>query len=145
MAPQIATHVVGWMVLQRPDGAVLLARRSDVSYGASLWGLPGGHAERAESWADAAIRETAEEVGVVVDPADLVPIGVTRYVDGDLHGVDCFFISRRWQGQPSPVSECSQVGWFDPAALPEDSLPWLAAALDRHLVRGIWLDELFGS
>lgn len=142
MGLTIDTHLCGWMVLRRPDGAVLLARRSAVTYGEGLWGLPGGHAERTESWAQAAVRETREEVGVVVEAADLQPLGVQRYVDGDVHGVDGFFASTRWQGEPSPVSECSEVGWFDPAALPADALPWLARSLDLLLVRATWLDEL---
>ncbi len=141
-AQEIGTHVCGWLLLRRPDGAVLLARRSGVTYGEGLWGLPGGHAERAESWALAAVRETLEEVGVVVDPADVVPLGVQRYLDGDMHGIDAFFSSIRWQGEPSPVSECSEVAWFDPAALPADALPWLARSLDLLLVQQVWLDEL---
>ncbi|HEX8497260.1 MAG TPA: NUDIX domain-containing protein [Actinomycetales bacterium] len=138
----IRTHLCGWMVLRRSDGAVLLARRSGVTYGEGLWGLPGGHAERTESWAAAAVRETLEEVGVTVDPADLERLGVQRYVDGALHGVDAFFASTRWHGEPSPVSECSEVGWFQPDALPADALPWLARSLDLHLLRRVWLDEL---
>ena len=105
--PTVATHLCGWLVLQRQDGAVLLARRSGVVYGDGLWGLPGGHAERSESWALAAARETLEEVGVVVAADALVPLGIQRYVDGDLHGVDAFFLATRWQGEPSAVSECS--------------------------------------
>ena len=138
----IRTHLCGWMVLRRSDGAVLLARRSGVTYGEGLWGLPGGHAGRTESWAQAAIRETHEEVGVAVDPVDIQPLGVQRYVDGEVHGVDAFFATTRWHGVPSPVSECSEVGWFHTEALPPDALPWLARSLDLLLLRGVWLDEL---
>lgn len=141
--PTVATHLCGWLVLQRQDGAVLLARRSGVVYGDGLWGLPGGHAERSESWALAAARETLEEVGVVVAADALVPLGIQRYVDGDLHGVDAFFLATRWQGEPSAVSECSEVAWYDPQALPDDALPWLANSLEKHLLHRVWLDELF--
>lgn len=139
----ISSHLCGWMVLRRPDGAVLLARRSGVTFGDGLWGLPGGHAERGESWAHAAARETLEEVGLAVAPSDLVPLGVQRYLDGQTHGVDAYFLATRWTGEPAPVSECSEVGWFDPAELPQDSLPWLARTLDIHLMQRIWLDEVF--
>jgi 8-oxo-dGTP diphosphatase len=136
-------HLCGWMVLRRDDGAVLLARRSGVVYADGLWGLPGGHAGPTESWAAAAVRETAEEVGVAVDPADLTPLGIARYVDGPFAGVDAFFAASRWRGEPAPVSECSEVAWFDPAALPDDALPWLARSLRIHLLQRVWLDELF--
>jgi len=135
-------HLCAWVVLERPDGSVLLARRSGVSYGDGLWGLPGGHAERTESWVAAAARETREEVGVEVDPGDLDPVGIQRYLDGDAYGVDAFFRARRWRGVPRPVSECSQVGWFALDALPDDSLDWLAPTLAQHLTRGGWFAEM---
>ncbi|GAA4354782.1 bifunctional GNAT family N-acetyltransferase/NUDIX hydrolase [Angustibacter luteus] len=133
-------HLVAWAVLQRADGWVLLGRRAGVTYGNGLWGLPGGHVEDHESMAEAAAREVAEEVGLVVAPSDLTPIGVTRYVDGAMRGTSFFFRARRWQGDPAAVSECSAVDWFDPERLPDDALPWLAATLGRHL-SGDWLDD----
>jgi 8-oxo-dGTP diphosphatase len=41
------------------------------------------------------------------------------------------------------VAECSEVGWFDPADLPADALPWLAHSLQVHLLQRVWLDEVF--
>jgi 8-oxo-dGTP diphosphatase len=129
----VSTHICSWTVLERADGSVLLARRSGVSYGDGLWGLPGGHAARRESWAHAAARELLEEVGVTVTVDDLSPLGVQRYVDGETHGVDAYFRATNWLGEPSAVSECSEVAWFDVRELPDDALPWLARTLDIHL------------
>ena len=140
-AAAVATHLVGWLVLRRPDGRVLLGRRSGVTYAAGLWGLPGGHAERGETWAAAAVRETREEVGLIVREDDLVPLGVSRYDDGGQQGVDVFFLTERWQGVPEPLAECSEVGWFDPDDLPPDALPWLGHALRTHLRDRTWLDD----
>jgi len=134
-------HLCAWLVLERADGRILLGRRSGVHYGEGLWGLPGGHAEAAESWVAAAVRDTREEVGVDVRPGDLEPVGVQRYRDGDAHGVDVFFRTRRWSGTPAAVSECSEVGWFAPGELPADSLDWLADVLAQHLTRGEWFGE----
>ena len=141
----VSTHICGWIVLQRPDRSVLLARRSGVLYGDGLWGLPGGHAGRRESWADAAAREVLEEVGVTVAADDLSPLGVQRYLDGETHGVDAYFLATSWLGEPSAVSECSEVAWFDVRELPDDALPWLARTLDVHLTQGVWLDEAFAD
>lgn len=138
----MSTHLVAWAVVQRPDGAVLLARRSGVRYGSGLWGLPGGHVDHGESLAAAAARELHEEVGLRVAVGSLEPLGVTRYVDGDVRGCDFFFRAAMWAGEPTPVAECSQVGWFAVQDLPADSLPWLAASLSEHLAAGTWFRDV---
>jgi 8-oxo-dGTP diphosphatase len=58
-----------------------------------------------------------------------------------MQGVDAFFLATAWQGVPEPLEECSEVGWFDPAALPPDTLPWLGHALRTHLLDGTRLDD----
>ncbi len=123
---------------------MLLGRRTG-SYGTGLWGLPGGHAEDTETLAQAAARETMEEVGLSVDAQALTLLGMSRYVDAGVRGADFFFRATDWQGEARAVSECSEVGWFDPFQLPADALPWLAGTLERQLGRepggGDWLTE----
>ena len=144
--PATPFHLVAWVVLKR-ENRVLLARRSNVSYGNGLWGLPGGHVEDHETLAQAAAREAYEEVGVRLDPQALISLGLTRYVDSSgpetVRGLDAFFLASEWQGEPRPVSECSEVGWFLPAALPPDALPWLGKVMDAHLTRRTAFQEDF--
>ncbi|MFD1730889.1 hypothetical protein ACFSC4_07030 [Deinococcus malanensis] len=63
---------------------------------------------------------------------------------GEAHGVDFLFVARIWEGEPAPLENTSEVGWFHPGALPPDSLPWLADVLDTHLRAGVWLSEQLG-
>lgn len=140
-------HLVSWLILRRSDGLVLLGRRTG-SYGTGLWGLPGGHVEDHETLAEAAARETLEEVGVHTDAARLLALGASRYVDHDVRGADFFFLATEWQGEPAPLSECSEVAWLDPASLPPDVLPWLPQLLAHVLQRTAsdqgWLTETLG-
>jgi len=135
--PATPFHLVAWAILQRPDERILLARRSNVSYGNGLWGLPGGHVEDNETVAEAAAREVLEEVGVRLDAALLTLLGMTRYVDHTgaeiVRGLDAFYLAVDWQGEAQPVSECSEVGWFSPHALPPGALPWLGSVMAAHL------------
>lgn len=74
------------LVLLRPadvPGAagfeVLLTRRPDsMRFGPGMWVFPGGRIEPDEGAREAAVRETAEETGILVDPGALVPM--TRWV-----------------------------------------------------------------
>ena len=125
-----------------------LGNRTEVLLGEKLTGLgagkfvgAGGKLEPGESPVDAAVREVAEELGVVVAPADLEAISVITYpfVDRDewsqrSHG----FIARNWTGEPAASSELDPR-WFDIAEIPfdrmwADAATWLPQALAGEFI-----------
>lgn len=67
---QQGSIVVAVAILVR-DGNILLSRRRAGSHLEGLWEFPGGKLEPGESPLDAARREVAEEVGLVVEEARL--------------------------------------------------------------------------
>src|SRR3546814_8055143 len=104
------------VIIERSDGAMLLARRSYRNSG----GVPGGLPKRGETPADAAVREVREEVGidieVVGDPAVVV--------DAEAQRVDVIFKGRPTatgaEQVPVPSSpEIVEVAWFPPDHLPD--------------------------
>jgi len=69
-----------------PAGRVLVGVRRGVA-GAGTLALPGGHLELGESLAAAAARETEEETGIVIQPANWTAVAVENIVvasDGGL-------------------------------------------------------------
>ncbi|MGV6850187.1 MAG: NUDIX domain-containing protein, partial [Marinibacterium sp.] len=60
---------LGALAVVLRDGHVLLARRANPP-DAGLWGFPGGHVEPGETGLAAAVRELAEETGVIARPVD---------------------------------------------------------------------------
>ena len=122
--------------------------RTEILLGEKLTGLgtgkfvgAGGKLEPRESPVDAAVREVAEELGVVVAPADLEAISVITYpfVDRDewsqrSHG----FLARTWTGEPAASSELDPQ-WFDIADIPfdrmwADAATWLPQALAGEFI-----------
>ena len=111
------------------DGRVLLVEHT-YSDG---WHLPGGGVERGETCEAAMRRELEEEAGVRAEgPLRLIAVDNNeKLFRGDhvlVHRVE------RWRPCPSNrVGEISQVGWFEPHALPErttaDTRRRVAAAL----------------
>lgn len=129
-----------YVVLQRDD-QVLLQLRRGTGYMDEHWALLAGHLERGETITAAAVREVAEESGVVVDEADLEPLTTLhRFIpDGPPieQRCDMFFRVRRWAGRPAPLEpdRCAEMRWFALDALPDPVVPHELAVL-THLAGG---------
>lgn len=119
------------------DRQVLLQLRSGTGFRDGHWASgAAGHVEYAESVQAAAVREAAEELGVVVDPADLEPLTVLhrrqptgKPVD---ERVDFFFTCRRWTGEPRRMepARSADLRWFPLDALPDPVVPHERFVLD---------------
>lgn len=120
------------LLRRRADGVeqLLLQLRRGTGYMDGHWAAAAaGHVEAGESVLDAAAREAAEELGVVLGPADLVPlcamhrtVAPHRPID---ERVDFFFECRRWSGTPvtREPDKSADLRWFDLDALPEPVVP----------------------
>jgi len=124
-----------------PQGIeVLLQLRAGTGFMDGDWAAAAaGHVEDGESVHRAAVREAAEELGVVVDPVDLEPLTALHRTQATGlpvdERVDFFFTCRRWSGEPRAAEDdkSAGVGWFPLAALPDPVVPherqvlvWLA-------------------
>lgn len=105
------------VVASDPEGRVMLVKHT---YLAGWW-LPGGGVDRGETTPDAAMRELREEAGLVATtPPRLISVHSNeRFFRGDhvlVFAVDAFTV-----GERASHGEIAEIGWFDPAALPDDA------------------------
>jgi 8-oxo-dGTP diphosphatase len=129
-ASQIAdTH----LILERQGGQVLLLVRANTGYMDGMAGLPSGHVEPEESADSAIIREAKEEIGIVIDPADLAFAHVMhRRTSGeDIARVSFFFAATRWTGDVvnAEPDKCAGLIWSDVVSLPDNTIGYIADAL----------------
>lgn len=113
------------------EGRVLLVKHTYV-HG---WWLPGGGVERGQTAEAALVREMREEAGVIVEgrPVLISVHSNERHFRGDhvvVYRIDRFTLTDR-----THHGEIAEIGWFDPAALPEDT----------HRATRARLAEVFGQ
>jgi 8-oxo-dGTP diphosphatase len=122
------------------DGQVLLIKEN---YGRRRYGLPGGRIESAEGPRAAAAREVTEETGLEVAVRDLVGVYV---VVGRAQIVGFVYLADVVGGVPMvpPTGEIAEVGWFDPAQLPEPLTNITVHALTDAIAgrRGVVRDDI---
>ncbi len=105
--------VAGCLVIER--GKVLLLRRGNEP-ALGKWTFPGGYVDFGENAADAAIRETREEVGMRVE-LDRV-LGV--FGDAANSALTLVvYLAKAGGDQPSTSEEATEVCYFGP-----DDIPW---------------------
>lgn len=111
------------------QGRILLMRRAGSGYADGQLGLPAGHVDLGETPTASAVREVAEELGVVLDPAELRP-GGTMFRNSQEPRVDIFFTTRSWDGVPEirEPHKCTELVWADPGQLPDDALEFIGQA-----------------
>lgn len=129
-------HLIDVHVLLVRDAQVLLTRRRDTNPAFDgLWHLPSGKLEVGESALGAAAREAEEEVGVLIQAADLRHVH-TLHVNGSgpEPRLGLFFEARRWISEPTnrEPGKCSAVRWFALDALPDQLIDYPAAGIHAY-------------
>jgi 8-oxo-dGTP diphosphatase len=100
-------------VIQRADGAFLLAQRPQGKVYAGYWEFPGGKIEPGEPAEGALSRELHEELGIDIGPAYPWITRVFTYPHGTVRLQ--FFRVFAWKNQPHP-REDQAIAWQEPGA-----------------------------
>jgi ADP-ribose pyrophosphatase YjhB (NUDIX family) len=113
-------------------GRLVLLRRG-IEPGKGRWAQPGGFLEIDETVHEAAIRETREETGLIIEPGEIIGL----YTRLEAAVVTIAFESRVVGGSAAPTPEALEVAEFDP-----EDIPWpdLAFRTTMWMLRD-WIDS----
>ncbi len=119
--------VLGAIAVLLHENRVLLVQRGK-NPDKGLWGFPGGHVEWGETASQAAVRELAEETGIIAHP-----VGYLTNVDVILPGAHyllaatlCTYVS----GTPVAADDAMAADWFSLKDAKSQSLPKSASVND---------------
>ena len=89
----------------------------------------------------AGAREALEEVGVRIEPDDLIFSSVMHRNEDD-ERVDFFVTVHAWHGEPTnqEPNKCDDLRWTKIASLPDNMVPYVRRAIQNHHA-GIRFDE----
>ncbi|MGH2474273.1 MAG: NUDIX domain-containing protein [Candidatus Limnocylindrales bacterium] len=115
------------------DGDIILLRRG-IEPGLGEWAQPGGFLEVDETVNQAAIRETWEETGLLVEPGEIIGL----YTRLEAAVVTIAFEARIVGGTAAPTPEALEIAAFRPEAIPWAGLAFRTTTwmlrdwLERH-------------
>lgn len=100
------------VIIPSEDGIVLIRRGSEPFE--RQWALSGGFVEVGETVEEAAVRETAEETGLVVEVARLIGVYSDPERDPRGHNVSVAFLAHVVGGDLAAASDAAEVSVLDP-------------------------------
>ncbi len=123
-----------YMMLLKDD-KILLLRRFNTGYEDGNYSLPAGHVDAEENFTQCVVRETREEIGVLVEFDDAKVVHIMHRdsgTQGNNERVDVFFVAKKWQGEVvnKEPTKCDNLEWFDVDKLPENVIPYIRQAID---------------
>jgi 8-oxo-dGTP diphosphatase len=115
------------------SGHVLMQRRPVGKAHADLWEFPGGKVEAGETPERALVRELREELGIEVDPADVIPFSFAIDHQSPRPVLLMLFTCRRWRSKVTAL-DAAALCWDHPAKLRGLPMPPLDQPLLDALV-----------
>jgi len=116
------------------DGKILLLLRKNTGYMDNYYHVPAGHLEGKERIIDALIRESKEEVGIIIRPEDAKLVHLMHHRSNN-ERVAFFFEVKNWQGEIKNMEpeKCGEINWFSINNLPVNIVPYARESINYYL------------
>lgn len=131
MSTKARANVCVYLILIEEE-KILLSLRQNTGYEDGSWGLVSGHGETNESAKDALCRESAEEIGIHIEPTDLSVVHV-MHRKTCRENIDIFMQCTTWQGDISnrEPEKCGGLEFFSKDSFPKNTVDYIRRALEN--------------
>ncbi len=141
MAHNPHTFAAAYIILIK-DKKILLARRYNTGFEDGKYSLPAGHIESGESFTQALVRETQEEIGISLKTNQAKVSHVMHRKTPNREYVDVYYTATDWEDTPKNMEQtkCDGLSWFPVDNLPENIIPYVRQAIE-YSTKGIFYSE----
>lgn len=124
------------LTILEKKGKILMIRRYNTGFADGMYTLPSGKVEMEESFIEAALRESSEEVNVNIDAEHLESVLIMFEKTKNVEWIHHFFRTSEWMGEIKNMepNKCDDISWFDINNLPENTLPFVKYAIEKIYV-----------
>ncbi len=131
-----------YLILINDSNEILLLKRANSGFMDGWYSLPAGHLDGNESFATGMIREAKEEVGIEINPDDVHVRVTMNRITPERECIDIFFTVDKYTGtiENKEPYKCSELKFYPLDALPENTIPYVAQAIECHQ-KGITYNE----
>lgn len=95
--------LVAAIAMINENNQVLMAQRPEGKEFAGFWEFPGGKVEQGETPQEALAREVFEELNVIIDVNDLIPLTFSSYNYHKFHLLMPLWVVRKWENTPKSM------------------------------------------
>ncbi len=129
-------RLVSKVMVQNQKGQVLMGK-IERGHFTGHWTLPGGYIDHDEHPAIGCVRETLEEMGIVIELNDEAPIVTQRIFTNEGISFVSFTYQSHWDGDDSQITlkenEISEFAWLSPKEALSRAVSGFDAAALKHL------------
>lgn len=125
------------------DNKILIQKRKGSKLWPGYYALPAGHIDEGENQFDALVREAKEELGIKLDPKDIInSYVVLRRNYFEIDGkrlepyIDYYFEINKYKGTPKIMEEdkCDELIWADIDNLPDPFVNYEGAFFEDRTI-----------
>ncbi len=133
----IPKKLASLLILEK-EGKILLQRRFNTGFADGQYTCPSGKVEDNETFIEAMIRETFEEVGIRILKKNLKSVHISHRIKEDKSAIwiDHFFLCHKWSGEIEikEPNKCDDLRWFDLNKLPKNIIPFVKFVIEQVFI-----------